>query len=574
MLVSVFLGVTFKSTVLAQNAGTGAGAAGAAAAAAGANFAAAAPEIEQLNQGKTSSDVNQEKYSASSLGNILAETSCKLMGSSYGCVQLDEQGNVVGARGLTQSLASLTTSMYTNPPANTQTYIADLLNSSGIATPAYAQGLGFASLSPILEAWKLFRNLAYFFFVLIFLVIGIMIILRRRVGQAAITAQQAIPQIIIALLAVTFSYAIAGLLIDLMYVFMYLLVGVSGESSSLIDKNFIQLGAYLITNGLGSIGLIGGFVDASLGDAAGIIGEAVEILAEITVALIIAIAVTVGVFKLFFELLKTYVTIIISVTLAPLLLMFGAIPGRSNFMSWIKSLVGNLAAFPTVLIIMIIFQKLVAIDATHNTGFLPPYLFGSGRSGVIPALVGLGLILALPEAVKKMKQSLGASDGPFGEILQAGFDRAKAQYKYGKVVPKLAQFGAGGVAGAAGGALASVPLLFNRELSAEQKRQAARKRVGYGALGGALAVPGIPMAYRAGKGIIKTGLNQVGQAAGVQLWDEIRARRAASKANQEVELPSKPAPSGFDQFDNGAQAGNQQGQPRNPNLPPLEEEVF
>jgi hypothetical protein len=41
-----------------------------------------------------------------------------------------------------------------------------------------------------------------------------MIMFRTKVGQAAITAQQAIPNVVIAMLAVTFSYAIAGLMID------------------------------------------------------------------------------------------------------------------------------------------------------------------------------------------------------------------------------------------------------------------------------------------------------------------------------------------------------------------------
>lgn len=51
----------------------------------------------------------------------------------------------------------------------------------------------------------MFRNLAYLFFVVIFLVIGFMIMFQDQVSPSeAITAQQAIPSLIIAMLAVTF----------------------------------------------------------------------------------------------------------------------------------------------------------------------------------------------------------------------------------------------------------------------------------------------------------------------------------------------------------------------------------
>ena len=38
------------------------------------------------------------------------------------------------------------------------------MESAHIIPKAQAQGLGFASLDPILEGWKQFRNVAYLFF--------------------------------------------------------------------------------------------------------------------------------------------------------------------------------------------------------------------------------------------------------------------------------------------------------------------------------------------------------------------------------------------------------------------------
>ena len=151
------------------------------------------------------------------------------------------------------TLASLIGGMYANPPASTHTYVADLLDSAHVVQLAQAQGLGFSALSPILETWKVFRNLAYLFFILLFLTIGFAIMFRRKLGgQTAITAQQAIPRIIMALVFVTFSYAIAGFLIDLMYIFMFLLLVVFeklGNQTEFIGSNFLQLGWLMIKTG-------------------------------------------------------------------------------------------------------------------------------------------------------------------------------------------------------------------------------------------------------------------------------------------------------------------------------------
>ena len=66
-------------------------------------------------------------------------------------------------RGAIGSLGDMITAMYAHPVADTNTYIADVLDSAHIVTPAYAQGLGFASLNPVLNLWKTFRNISYMF---------------------------------------------------------------------------------------------------------------------------------------------------------------------------------------------------------------------------------------------------------------------------------------------------------------------------------------------------------------------------------------------------------------------------
>ncbi|HYD34884.1 MAG TPA: hypothetical protein VD999_02355 [Vitreimonas sp.] len=436
------------------------------------------------------------------LGGTMASPECKSnsIGVAYG-------GGAIG--GINRAVVA----MYENPPADTATYVADVLNSAHIVPQAYAQGLGFASLSPVLQAWKLFRNLAYLFLILVMLAIGFLIMFRQKMGSSAVTAQQAIPNVILALFAVTFSYAIAGLLIDLMYVVMFLLVGVFGQETNLIDKNIVQLTIYILTHGtLSSVDAIGDFIDGSLNGFGGVVSNAVSWLSEITLLIIILVVIIFSMMKLFFSLLKTYITIIMTITLSPLLLMTTAIPGRgSTFTGWIKSLVGNLAVFPAVLMVLIVYSHL--IDArtgdsigAEGTGFLPPYLFGSGTGDALTVLIGLGLVLALPEVVDKVKKALGAGDGGvFGELMGAAYKKVADRRGIATAMVGGAALGVGGAALGAGAGY----LLAQRRRRAQGEDAVPRSSnfsyAGTGAAVGAALPLAIPIVRRGARVVNNTG---------------------------------------------------------------------
>lgn len=66
------------------------------------------------------------------------------------------------------------------------------------------------------KLWGQSRNLAYVFFVLAMIVIGFMIMFRNKIGgQLLVSVGNSIPQLVICLVLVTFSFAIAGLMLDL-----------------------------------------------------------------------------------------------------------------------------------------------------------------------------------------------------------------------------------------------------------------------------------------------------------------------------------------------------------------------
>ncbi len=376
---------------------------------------------------------------------------------------LNDAGNSSRINPVAGGLVHLIGQMYAHPPASAGTYVADVLNHANIATPAYAQGIGFAALDPILSLWKTIRNLAYLFFVLVFIVIGFLIMFRSKVGGAEVTAQQAIPNIIVSLIFVTFSYAIAGFLIDIMYLVMFLMSGLfqadsSLENANIIDFNILQIGGLLFKQIGGQYQqnvdlittMLANLVENSNGltDFGGYVGG-------LTLTLILAVAVIFGTFKLFFELLKSYANVVISTVIAPITLMVGAIPGNNVFVPWIRNIAGNLAAFPTVLFIVILFNRFTKLGEATTGGFMPPFMLGRGQPGAIASVMGLALILALPEIVKEVKTAVGAKEGFGTKVSGWAGDRFKSTAKsVGKKTDDAIQLGTTVGAGLVGAGVA------------------------------------------------------------------------------------------------------------------------
>ena len=419
-----------------------------------------------------------------------------------------------GVIGETQGAIAM---LYT-PPASGTTYVAQMLQDAHIVPRAQAQGLGFASLDPVLETWKVFRNVAYLFFVVVFLAIGFMIMFRQKIGgQTAVTVQQAIPGIITSLIFVTFSYAIAGFLIDLMYLLMYLMIGLfSPESGTeMISKNFLQIGFDVVT-GVNTNGAFASMNEAVKTFADSIdtnaVGDVLGWIGGLTMGLIVSIAILIGVFKLFFELLKIYITIIIAIVVSPIILMTGALPGKSNFVYWIKMVFGNLLAFPLVLFSLILYEMFTSGDLSAG-GFMPPFLIGRGSGSVMMTLVGIGIILIIPELIKEMKKALKIDGGPWEAMAMAAFDKVKdARKPTGKLALAGASAGLGATGALAGG-------IYHSRGSGSFKE--GLSRFGKGALVGGGVGAAAPVAIAKAPQLIKTGARLVGTQVGEVAREEV-----------------------------------------------------
>lgn len=464
--------------------------------------------------GQTKGEASQEDYVYGS-GDILSSWFLTgVWGPETNGLELKgarEAEQVLG-QGVVPSLSSYIAYMY-QKPASTQTYLADVFQSAKIIPQAQAQGLGFASLNPVLSTWKAFRNLAYLFFVVIFLVIGFMIMFRQKIGgQTIITVQQAIPNIIVALLFVTFSYAIGGLLIDFMYIVMYLITGIFKGSASLMNKNFLEVGAELIKAGFTQGSNVGADTINVILETTGV-GDVLDWISGLTVGVIVSLAVLFGVFKLFFEVLKSYVSIILLIVFSPLILMIGAIPGQNTFASWIKNLVGNLSIFPVILLMLIIKNQISTMGGDSG-GFMPPYLISQGFGAGLSAIVGIGVLLAIPEIAKKIKEMLGAKEGMLGELAGAAWGRFSKSAGIAAAPTVGAQLGlAGGVVGGLGGAARGV--LMGQDIKHVGTR--AWESAKQGAMIGAGAPFAARYAIPAGKSALSGLQTQFEQVAGEKL---------------------------------------------------------
>lgn len=201
---------------------------------------------------------------------IYAYVLCEAIGEVCGADMVTSQANFNNS--IAGNVSKLFLFPLNNPPSSSMYVASKLIEKAGFIPPSYAadplsntRGIGFASIEYISTIWLGLRNLAYVVIALIMISIGFMIMFRMKLGsQAVIAIENSIPRIIIALITITFSFAIAGLLIDLMYVAIIIIADVFGAMNigdltpEVITERYMFAGpseiiAFIFRFGLGNI---------------------------------------------------------------------------------------------------------------------------------------------------------------------------------------------------------------------------------------------------------------------------------------------------------------------------------
>jgi hypothetical protein len=415
----------------------------------------ALPQANSNNFLNTNSDVplNLQSYTQSLFIELAATVSCQLAGidpihKDAKCLGIDQETGKIGfvenGGGTVAVLEKMIAGTFYFP-ISTHQYGADLAANFGLTKKAYAQdaislpsdgGLGFNSLLPTLNMWKAFRNITYMIFTFIFVIIGLGIMFRVKLDpRTVMTIQNQIPRIIIALVFITFSYALAGFLVDIMYVSIYIIIAIFAQqgydtSTAVAANPFAAMGGFGgiggVANGvsgaiagavkdmfqgtLGNVvgGLLGGIIGTSVGGGAGgllgslaetgtkaakvagpwgaiagaVIGgvgglvagsKAVGLAAGVIVYLVVLVAVISSLFRLWFILIKSYLFVFLTTVFAPFYIASGALPGRAGISEWTKGMLSNLVVFPATITMFLL-----------GKAFIDGFTQGDTVSGALP----------------------------------------------------------------------------------------------------------------------------------------------------------------------------------------------
>lgn len=260
-------------------------------------------------------------------------------------------------RGPILGLAAMIDTIRATPPASGVEYIAQKLQDFDLIPQAYAQGFGYTTLSSAQTLWTATRNMSYGLMVLVFIVFAFMIMLRVKLSpQTVISIQSALPRIALALVFITFSYAIAGLLIDASYLIQGLFAalikstaGVGANSAGITDHEIIPLVQQLNSPADAFVSAANFFLVLTLLFAVitlipGIVTTIVGAIGAIFFFLV-ALAFLIALFRVFWLMVKTYAVLMLLIIGGPIYILWGTISLSGGLGSWVKAIVGHLSVF-------------------------------------------------------------------------------------------------------------------------------------------------------------------------------------------------------------------------------------
>jgi len=149
---------------------------------------------------------------------------CSMLGEA--CTNKPGDGDINFNNSILGTAAKAISFPFVHPPASFTMWAYNGLQSAGFVPKSMAaEGIGFASIKPFMNLWKIFRDVAYMLLVIVLIAIGFMIMFRMKLNQqTVISVENALPKIVITMILITFSFAIAGFLIDLMYILIIIII--------------------------------------------------------------------------------------------------------------------------------------------------------------------------------------------------------------------------------------------------------------------------------------------------------------------------------------------------------------
>lgn len=347
-------------------------------------------------------------------------------------------------------IANLNDAALSVRPASGINYIGQKIDALSPVKVAHAQeGFGFTTLEPLRGLWVTFRDISYGLMAFGVVILAFLVILRQKISaQVVLSVQSALPRIAVAFLFITFSYAIAGFIIDLAYLVMAVFSAVVASSgTNLFQSQPEVLTIFGLLNDPARAFSSWSIVLGALVTAVGAFGVGATVLtgglmlvpsgiASILGLLLLTLGL-VALLRVFITMLRAFATVVFLVIGSPfigVLSIFGAGPG---FGGWVKQLVAQLAVFVTICIVMFVSHMMFwtigpEVDGWAGdlvTGGANYYNFNTGQIGagqlVLPGFagfpiqimaffIGFGLIFSAPKIAGSVRDQILSGRGSYG----------------------------------------------------------------------------------------------------------------------------------------------------------------
>jgi hypothetical protein len=353
----------------------------------------------QFEEALATDEMNLQSFVNETVKAVAASLNKLVMGKVW-----DKEGREKDP-GLLGVTTSLIVGLYNTPPASGVQYLAHIGQRLGVTKQAYAEeGLsisGFHAMELTLPLWTAFRNISYLLLVLLLVGMGFAIMFRLKISpQAVITIQSALPKIVLALILITFSYAIVGAMLDI----VFFLCKVIGQLfTALFIDNIIENGRAFwsgMTDLFGS-GASKGGIAMSILTANSVVLIAAPALfmfalqfllpVGIILQLVVGILLLIAFFRTLWVLIRTFAMIVISLVFGPFQILIGVLPGTNAMASWFKNLVAQMAVLPIMLAML----------------FLGSYLILAGTMNALSQFLGESTKVMADLAHFQLKEAIG-----------------------------------------------------------------------------------------------------------------------------------------------------------------------
>jgi len=340
--------------------------------------------------------------------------------------------------GLIPATSSIIAGLYSHPPASGISYFADLGRKIGIVRPALAQENylfnSYTAMKMLQPIWTIFRNVSYLLLVLILIAMGFAIMFRMKISpQAVITVQSAFPRIVLALILITFSYAIVGLILDAS-TFLNSVIAAIFKSAINIENStgWVFTIFEKIAHGLTPApaeSLVTPFADAFVYAQLGAVSMLIGILGTfwlvipLILGLIVAILLAIAYLRALWTLLKAFAMIVVNLIFAPLRILVGVLPGTNGITSWFKDILANVAVLPTMMAIFFLGNYLMILGTMEMAATPILGIAGGIYAGfwmleamTLP-LIGVFILLMIPKAADIIQSAITKKPFQYGTAI-------------------------------------------------------------------------------------------------------------------------------------------------------------